>query len=104
VRTPLIALALAFAGLAVAGCGGDDSGQTIEPITIPSVTAPTISTSGFTSAEPTTTAKSFTTTPQSGKTFNPNAPDSFKNDIPPPRGSPQETFEKQCQKNPSACG
>jgi hypothetical protein len=101
VRIVLLALGLLAAGLIVVGCGSDDSGQTIEPISIPSVTAPTVSTS----VQPTTTtAKPGTTTSQSGKTYNPNAPDSPTNDVPPPAGSPQEAFEKQCQQNPSACG
>jgi hypothetical protein len=24
--------------------------------------------------------------------------------VPPPAGSPQEAFEKQCEQNPAACG
>ena len=35
---------------------------------------------------------------------NANQPDSETNDLPPPAGSPQEAFEKQCEQNPQACG
>jgi hypothetical protein len=105
--------ALAFASitavLAVAGCGGDDSGET---------TAPTVSIPAITSPIPATTTAPATTSTPTGTTgkgngnggtgppsqANPNQPDSETNDVPPPAGSPQEAFEKQCEQNPQACG
>jgi ABC-type glycerol-3-phosphate transport system substrate-binding protein len=103
-----LALASLVAGLALAGCGGDDSGGTTAPtVSIPAITAPL--------APTTTTAPAATTTPTgttgtgSGGTSppdgaNPGKPDSETNDVPPPAGSPQEAFEKQCEQNPAACG
>jgi hypothetical protein len=95
--------------LAIAGCGGDDSGDT--------TTAPSVSIPPITSPIPaTTTAPAVTTTTPTGTTgtgnggtgvpttANPNNPDSATNDVPPPAGSPQESFEKHCQQNPRACG
>jgi hypothetical protein len=44
---------------------------------------------------------------ESGGTPTPKPPakeDSATNDLPPPPGSPQEAFEKACEKNPAACG
>jgi hypothetical protein len=106
--------ALAFASitavLAIAGCGGDDSGgETTTPsVSIPAITSP---------IPATTTAPATTSTPTgtTGKSHgnggtgppgqaNPNQPDSETNDVPPPAGSPQEAFEKQCEQNPQACG
>jgi hypothetical protein len=89
-------------GLAIAGCGGDSSGQTTAPsVSIPAVTAPGISTTPrpAASAAPGTTA-----TTKGGKGYNPNLPDSATNDVPPPKGSPQAQFEQQCRQHPSACG
>jgi hypothetical protein len=87
------------AAIAASGCGGDESGNESPSVSIPDVTAPTASTPTF---PQTTTSQGITGT--NGKTFNPNAPDSETNDVPPPPGSPQEAFEKQCQQNPQACG
>jgi hypothetical protein len=95
---------LAFAiGLIAAGCGSDDSGgTTTAPVSIPAVTSPGLPTA---TAPPTTsTTPSTTPTTKSGKTYNPNQPDSATNDIPPAKGSPQAQFEQQCKQNPSACG
>jgi hypothetical protein len=101
--TPPALLAVA---VAMVGCGSDDSGETTAPaLAIPAITAPPITTS----TQPRTgtdtgTAPSTTATTKGGKTYNPNAPDSPTNDIPPAKGSPQAAFEKQCKQNPSACG
>jgi hypothetical protein len=38
-------------------------------------------------------------TTKNGKTFNPSAPDSATNDVPPKKGSPQAAFEQQCKQN-----
>jgi hypothetical protein len=93
----LAAVALA---IAVSGCGSDDSGTAIQQTpSIPSLTAPQFST---TSPVPTATVPNVTTTGKGG--FDPKQPDSETNDVPPPPGSPQEAFEKQCQQNPQACG
>jgi hypothetical protein len=90
-------------GLAIAGCGGDDSGETPAPtVSIPAITSPIAPTA---TVPATTTAPSESTTTSKGsKTFNPKEPDSATNDVPPPPGSPQEAFEKQCEQNPKACG
>jgi hypothetical protein len=108
-----LALASLVAGLALAGCGGDDdSGETTPPsVSIPAVTSPIPAT---TTPPPTTTTPtgptggSGGTSPPSGETppsgATPKRPDSEANDVPPPPGSPQEAFEKQCEQNPAACG
>ncbi len=108
-----LALASIAAVLAVAGCGSDDSGETSAPtVSIPPVTSPIPSTI---TAPATTSTPTGTTGPGNGNgngnggvgpssNANPNKPDSETNDIPPPAGSPQDAFEKQCQQNPQACG
>jgi hypothetical protein len=91
-------------GLAIAGCGGDNSGETTAPPpSIPAVTSPIPAT---TTAPVTTTTptESTPTTRGNGNKVNPKQPDSETNDVPPPPGSPQEAFEKQCEQNPQACG
>jgi hypothetical protein len=92
----VIPLAVAI-GLIAAGCGSDSSGEsTAAPVSIPAVTAPGPGIS--TSAEPAGTVTPGTTvTSKGGTTYNPNAPDSATNDVPPAKGSPEEQFEKQCQ-------
>jgi hypothetical protein len=96
----VLPLALA-AGLIAAGCGSDSSGDTtVHSVSIPAVTAPNLTS---TTAESTTTPGTTATT-KGGKTYNPEAPDSETNDVPPAKGSPQAEFEKQCKQNPSACG
>lgn len=92
---PLAALAI---GLIVTGCGSDSSGETTAPaVSIPVVTAP-----GVTSTAPSTvTAPTTSTSGTTKTTFNPNAPDSATNDVPPAKGSPQAQFEKQCQQRGS---
>jgi hypothetical protein len=109
--TRAFALTSIAALIALTGCGGDDSGETTAPaVSIPSITSPIPATT----TAPVTTG---TTTP-TGTTgrgngnggvgppsrANPNKPDSATNDVPPPAGSPQEAFEKQCEQNPQACG
>ncbi|HEY6771416.1 MAG TPA: hypothetical protein VI035_03090 [Solirubrobacterales bacterium] len=91
--------------LGIAGCGGDDSGETTPPPTVsfPAVTSP-IPTTATAPTTTTTPTPSTTTTTGTAKKVNPNQPDSATNDLPPPPGSPQEAFEKQCQQNPQACG
>jgi hypothetical protein len=101
--TRALALTVAIAiPVAVAGCGGDSSGETTAPaVSIPTITAPI---SPTTTAPATTTTPTGSTTTKGGKPVNPNGPDSATNDIPPPAGSPQSAFEKQCEQNPQACG
>jgi hypothetical protein len=90
-------------GLAIAGCGGDDSGETTTPpVSIPAITAPIPATT--TAAATTSTSTAPTTSSKGGNNSNPKQPDSATNDVPPPPGSPQEAFEKQCEQNPAACG
>jgi hypothetical protein len=97
----LAAIALA---VAIAGCGSDSSGDTTAPtVSLPVITSP-LGTTSTAAATTTTTTPSTTSTPRKGGNYNPNAPDSATNDVPPPSGSPQEAFEKQCKQNPQACG
>ena len=93
-------------GLALAGCGGDDSGETTAPTTfsIPAITSPIPATTTTVPTTTTTPTQPTTTTPGNSNRFNPKQPDSATNDLPPPPGSPQEAFEKQCEQNPQACG
>jgi len=105
--TRALAATTLLIGLAVAGCGSDDSGET---------TVPTVSIPAITSPIPATTTTPVTTGTSTGRTgkgnggagspnrTNPDLPDSATNDVPPPGGSPQEAFEKQCKQNPNACG
>jgi hypothetical protein len=87
----------------VAGCGGDSSGEATTPtFSVPAVTAPGVATTTTTGT--TGGVKPGTTTSKNGGAYNPSAPDSPTNDVPPPPGSPQEAFEKQCEQNPEACG
>ena len=91
-------------GLAIAGCGGDDSGETT---TVPSVSIPAI-----TSPIPvtTTTTPATTTTPTGPTTTNeaqhrqPEPARLGDQRRAAPGGQPQEAFEKQCEQNPRACG
>jgi len=107
--TRALAATTLLIGLAVAGCGSDDSGETSAPtpgVSIPAVTSPIPAT---TTAPVTTSAPTGTTGKGNGGTgppnrTNPNLPDSATNDVAPPAGSPQEAFEKQCEQNPKACG
>ena len=81
--------------IAAAGCGSDDSGEaTVPSVSVPAITSPPGTT---TAATPTisTTAPTTSTTSKGG--YNPKLPDSETNDVPPPPGSPQEAFEKQCE-------
>jgi hypothetical protein len=97
-------LALASLVIGLAGCGGDDSGETTAPtVSFPAITAP-IAPTTTTAPATTTTPTDATTTSKGGQAFNPKKPDSETNDVPPPPGSPQEAFEKQCEQNPQACG
>jgi len=93
----MIPLAIAI-GVIAAGCGGDSSGETsAQSVSIPAVTAPGVSTS--TQAATTSgTAPGTTVTTKGGKAYNPSAPDSATNDVPPAKGSPQAAFEQQCKK------
>jgi ABC-type glycerol-3-phosphate transport system substrate-binding protein len=104
VTRALAVTALAI-GLGIAGCGGDESGETTAPpsVSIPAITSPIPAT---TTAPATTTTPtgSTPTTRGNGNNVNPKQPDSETNDVPPPPGSPQEAFEKQCEQNPQACG
>ena len=101
-----LALASISLGLLVTGCDGDDSGETttVPSVSIPSITSPIPSTT--TPAPATTTTPTGSTTTKGNGTggVSPNQPDSETNDVPPPAGSPQEAFEKQCEQNPDACG
>ena len=105
--TRALAAATLLIGLAIAGCGSDDSGETTAPtVSIPAITSPipaTTTTPVTTSTSTGTTGKSNGGTGPPNRT-NPNLPDSATNDVAPPAGSPQEAFEKQCEQNPKACG
>jgi hypothetical protein len=100
--TRALAVTTLVIGLAIAGCGSDDSGETTAPVSIPAITAPIPATT--TAPATTSTSTAPTSTSKGGNSFNPKQPDSATNDVPPPAGSPQEAFEKQCEQNPAACG
>ena len=97
----VLPLALAI-GMIATGCGSDSSGETTttRSVSIPAITSPlpTASTPSIPATTPGTTS-----TTKDGKTFNPQAPDSATNDIPPAKGSPEEAFEQQC-KQQGTCG
>ena len=104
--TTVLLTALALA-LGAAGCGGDDDeGDTTDfEISVPEATVQSETT------EPTETAPQTTTQEDGGGTGGTSPPsakpgkqDSAANDTPPPAGSPQEAFEKECEQNPAACG
>jgi hypothetical protein len=97
----MVALGAAAFAIAITGCGSDDSGDESQPtVSIPTVTAPQQSTTA-----PGTGGVGVPSTTTTGKGgYDPNLPDSETNDVPPPAGSPQEAFEKQCEANPKACG
>lgn len=99
----VLAVTTAVIGLAVAGCGGDNSGETTTPtVSIPEVTSPI---PGTATTPPATGTPTGPTAPNRDRNnYNPKQPDSATNDVPPPAGSPQEAFEKQCRQNPQACG
>jgi hypothetical protein len=102
-----LALTALVIGLGVGGCGSDDSGGATAPtVSIPAITSPIPATTTTTPATTTAPTGSTTTTKRGndGNNFNPNQADSATNDVPPPAGSPQEAFEKQCRQNPKACG
>jgi hypothetical protein len=101
-RVRVALLAASAIGLIATGCGSDSSGETTAPsVSIPAVTSPGISTS---TRSVKTTVPDTTVTTKGGKTYNPQAPDSATNNVPPAKGSPQAQFEKQCKENPAACG
>ena len=105
--TRTFAVTALVVGLAIAGCGSDDSGETTAPTTvsIPPITSPIPSTTTVPATTTTPTESTTTTTTRgNGNNFNSKQPDSETNDVPPPPGSPQEAFEKQCEQNPQACG
>jgi hypothetical protein len=109
---PLLALIALAVG--VAGCGGGGDTTTSDPlkITVPEGTPQTTTTQTTTTSTPSTTTQSPTTTQSTeqttttspSKTYNPNKPDSQKNDIPPPANTPESKFEQYCNNNPGACG
>ncbi len=103
-RRLALALLLPTLVLGAAGCGDDNEETT------PSVIAPAATeTAPATTTAPAAATTESTTTTKTGKTggtpsYQPTKPDTPENDVPPPPGSPQEAFEKQCAQNPSACG
>ena len=104
-RRLALALLLPALVLGAAGCGDDDE-ETTPSVTAPASTstAPATSTAPVTTTEPTTTTKTGTEKTGGTPSYDPAKPDTPANDVPPPPGSPQEAFEKQCEQNPSACG
>jgi hypothetical protein len=100
-RLALLLLACALL-LGAAGCGSDDDEEATAPVTVPA----TIETAPANTAAPTTTEPTTTKPPKTGGTpsYDPGKADTPENDVPPPPGSPQEAFERQCEQNPAACG
>jgi hypothetical protein len=107
--------------LAPTGCGGDD-GRADEPPKRPETTTPRTTTEATpgrpvatetapSPPPPTTTGEDPSTAPlapgEGDGTVRPDpqgAPDSPRNDTPPPAGSPAERFERDCEGAPGACG
>jgi hypothetical protein len=92
--------------LGAVGCGGDDEETTSVPstsIAVPSISVPAGAQS-VPSVSTTTTTGAITTGKGGTAKPDPAKPDSPANDLPPPPGSPQEAFERQCEENPEACG
>jgi hypothetical protein len=104
-RRLALALLLPALVLGAAACGDDDDEETTPSVTAPAATEPAPAT---TAAPETTTTQPTTTTkpPKTGGTpsYDPAKPDAPENDVPPPAGSPQEAFERMCERNPAACG
>jgi hypothetical protein len=96
--------------LALAGCGGDEEKRATDTDTGPAKTSTSPKTTSAPRPAPlpqTETQPPGSMAPDSGGTPAPGAKqgeDSPTNDVPPPRGSPQERFEKECKKHPKACG
>ena len=102
-------------GTAVAGCGGDDEGETT-PSTTPTIepstpTGPT----GAAGEDEQPASDDSALDPEDGTVTPPAesevqdeqdlAPeDSAENDVPPEPGSAEEAFEQHCEENPEACG
>jgi hypothetical protein len=102
-----IPLTLLVLVLGASGCGGDDDETTSAPsISVPVVSVPTTGGVSVPNVSTTTTPPPDIVTTGKGGTAKPNpaAPDAPSNDLPPPPGSPQEAFERQCEQNPAACG
>jgi hypothetical protein len=103
-RRLAIPLTLLAMTLGAASCGGDEEDTT----SVPSISVSTAEVPSVPSVRTTTTPLPATTTTrtttQSGAKKPSAAPDSPANDVPPPPGSPDEAFERQCAQDPAACG
>jgi hypothetical protein len=122
-----LGLALLALLLACPGCGGDKEAAkkprttttrttTTRTTTTHSETAPTRTETAAplpvqTTPAPTRPAQDPATAPQtpgerdgSPRGTSQGGVDSPKNDTPPPKGSPAEQFEKDCDANPQSCG
>jgi hypothetical protein len=102
-----------MAGVALAGCGGDDEPSTSTARELPALSLPTRSAPVTPPAEDTTTTPTATTVDPATETLPEEGPpattpqnpaDTPQNDAPPPQGSPAERFEQYCNENPGACG
>lgn len=114
----LFACLLLAGGTAVAGCGGDDEGETT-PSTTPTIepatpTGPT-GAAGEEGEDDQPASDDSALDPEDGTVTPPAesevqdeqdlAPeDSAENDVPPEPGSAEEAFEQHCEENPEACG
>ena len=107
-----VALVLVLAS-GVTACGDDEEeGSDVPTISVPTSEPQTVPqrvpTQPAQPAKPTKPSKPSKPTGGQGSGagggFNPGKPDSPTNDVPPPPGSPQESFERFCNKNPAACG
>jgi hypothetical protein len=109
----VVALVLVLT-LGVAACGDDEEDEASD---VPTISVPTsepqtvpqqVPTQPPKPNQPATPTKPSKPTggqgPGSSGGFDPSKPDSPANDVPPPPGSPQQSFEQFCNKNPAACG
>jgi hypothetical protein len=106
----VVGLAL-LALMLVAGCGGDDerAETTPEPpeLTVPRSepeTTPTETTQSAPGQDPATAPAPQGEGDGSTPAPQPTPQDSPQNDTPPPANSPAERFERECERNPEACG
>jgi hypothetical protein len=107
-RRTLVAAALAALALALGGCG-DDEERAADTATERTETTETVAPTATTGTPaPTTPADTSPRTAPApgGRDGGATAPsqDSPENDTPPPADSPAERFERECERNPAACG
>jgi hypothetical protein len=108
-RRGLAATALAALALALGACGDDEeraADTRTETTATTETAAPTATTGTPAPTTPVDTSPRTEALPggQDGGATPPRQQDSPENDTPPPADSPAERFERECERNPEACG